>query len=375
MGKKLMPSVVNFTNINPVSKKENLKIKKDIFNIIKKKNFILGSDVKVFEKSFAKMSRNKYAVGCANGTDALLLSLMSLNLKKDDEVIVPGLTYISTGLSVILNNCRLILVDVDKETALIDIKKIKEKITKKTKVIIPVNLYGQKVNLNKLRREIGKKIHIIEDSAQSHFALQENTNKISKNSNALASCYSFYPAKNMGAYGDAGLITTDNRSIYNKLLSLRNLGSIKKHKHNILGMNSRLDTIQAVVLKNKLKTILKLNQYRRKIGIYYDKMLAGISEIQLTKTNKGSTRHLYVIKTEKRDKLKKYLSNEGIFCQMHYPYSLNKLPAFKKKIKKTILENSELWAKDCLSLPMHPKLTKKEVDRIVKKIKIFFKYK
>ena len=370
-----MSSVVNFTNINPVSKKENLKIKKDIFNIIKKKNFILGSDVKVFEKSFAKMSRNKYAVGCANGTDALLLSLMSLNLKKDDEVIVPGLTYISTGLSVILNNCRLILVDVDKETALIDIKKIKEKITKKTKVIIPVNLYGQKVNLNKLRREIGKKIHIIEDSAQSHFALQENTNKISKNSNALASCYSFYPAKNMGAYGDAGLITTDNRSIYNKLLSLRNLGSIKKHKHNILGMNSRLDTIQAVVLKNKLKTILKLNQYRRKIGIYYDKMLAGISEIQLTKTNKGSTRHLYVIKTEKRDKLKKYLSNEGIFCQMHYPYTLNKLPAFKKKIKKTILENSELWAKDCLSLPMHPKLTKKEVDRIVKKIKIFFKYK
>jgi len=375
MGKQIMSSVVNFTNINPVSKKENLKIKKDIYNIIKKKTFILGDEVRVFEKSFAKMSKNKYAVGCANGTDALLLSLMSLNLENDDEIIVPGLTYISTGLSVILNNNKLILVDVDRETALIDIKKIKEKITKKTKAIIPVNLYGQKVNLNKLRREIGKKIHIIEDSAQSHFAFHENSNKTSKNNNALASCYSFYPAKNMGAYGDAGLITTNNRSIYNKLLSLRNLGSVKKHKHNILGMNSRLDTIQAVVLKNKLKSILKFNQNRRRIGTYYDKKLAGISEIQLTKTNRGSTRHLYVIKTKKRDKLKKYLSNQGIFCQLHYPYSLNKLPAFKKKIKETVLKNSELWAKQCLSLPMHPKLTEIEVDKIAKKIKIFFKYK
>ena len=182
MGKNLMSSVVNFTNINPISKKQNLKIKKDIFSIIKKGNFILGNEVEDFEKSFAKMSKNKFAVGCANGTDALLLSLMSLNLKKNDEVIVPGLTYISTGLSVILNNNKLVLVDVDSETALIDIKKIKEKITKKTKVIIPVNLYGQKVDLKKLRKEIGKKIHIIEDSAQSHFAFPNQMNKVTKNS-------------------------------------------------------------------------------------------------------------------------------------------------------------------------------------------------
>ena len=375
MGKKLMSRLINFTNINPISKKENLKIKKDIFSVIKKGNFILGNEVEDFEKSFAKMSKNKFAVGCANGTDALLLSLMSLNLKKNDEVIVPGLTYISTGLSVILNNNKLVLVDVDNDTALIDIKKIKEKITKKTKVIIPVNLYGQKVDLTKLRKAIGKKIHIIEDSAQSHFAFQNQMSKVTKSSNTLASCYSFYPAKNMGAYGDAGLITTDNRLMYKRLLSLRNLGSIKKNKHDFIGMNSRLDTLQAVVLKNKLKSILKFNQKRRNMGIYYDKMLAEINEIKLTKTNKGSTRHLYVIRTKKRDKLIKYLSSEGIYCQMHYPYSLNKLPAFKKKINRVKLRNSELWANECVSLPMHPKITKSEVDTTVKKIKKFFKYK
>ena len=126
---------------------------------------------------------------------------------------------------------------------------------------------------------------------------------------------------------------------------------------------------------SELNTILKFNQKRREMGFYYDKMLAGISEIKLTKTNKGSSRHLYVIRTKKRNKLIKYLASEGIFCQMHYPYSLNKLPAFKKKVEKVKLINSELWANECLSLPMHPKITKKDVDLTVMKIKKFFKYK
>ena len=206
-----MPNLINFTNINPISKKISSKIKDEIFTVIKKENFILGNEVKLFENDFAKLAKTKYAVGCATGTDALTLALMSLNLKKNDEVIVPGLTYISTGLCVILNNYKLILADIDNENGLISLDKIKEKITKKTKAVIPVNLYGQKVDLYKLRNIVGKKIKIIEDSAQSHFAFTGNLKKIIHNKFVYASCYSFYPAKNLGAYGDGGIITTNDK--------------------------------------------------------------------------------------------------------------------------------------------------------------------
>ena len=179
---------------------------------------------------------------------------MSLDLNSTDEVIVPGLTYISTGLSVILNNNKLVLTDIDDKTGLIDIGKIKRKITKKTKAIIPVNLYGQKVDLKKLRKVVGGKIFIIEDSAQSHFAFYGNNKKVMPHKYADASCYSFYPAKNLGAYGDGGLITVSKELHYKKLLALRNLGSIKKNEHVLKDKNSRFDTMQAVVLKSKLNS-------------------------------------------------------------------------------------------------------------------------
>ena len=365
-----MNKIINFSEVNPLTLKENKFIKSEVNKIINKKNFILGNEVSVFEKNFAKLSKVKFAVGCGSGTDALILSLMCLNLKKDDEVIVPGMTYISTGLSVILNNNKLVLADIDPDTGLISIDKVKEKITKKTKVIIPVNLYGQKVDLGKLRKVVGKKINIIEDSAQSHFAFRKG--KKNQTNIALSSCYSFYPAKNLGAYGDGGLVTTNSRSIYNKLRALRNLGSIKKYEHFLLGMNSRLDTIQAVILNYKLKSILALNNRRRKVANYYDKELCKIKEIKLTKTDEGSSRHLYIIRTEMRDKLLKYLSSKKISCIMHYPYSLNKLKAFERKIKKVKLENSEKWARECISLPIHPNISINEIKKVVKEIKNFF---
>ena len=368
-----MTNKINFTEVNPISNKDTSSIKKQVLKSINKKNFILGDEVKKFETNFAKMAKTKFAIGCGNGTDALTLSLMALNLKERDEVIVPALTYISTGLAVILNKNKLVLADIDDRTGLISLDSLKSKITKRTKVVIPVNLYGQKVDLIKIRKIVGKKIHIIEDSAQSHFAFNKNDKKVSFNHISTASCYSFYPAKNLGAYGDAGLITTNNKKFNNKLLALRNLGSIKKHKHFLIGMNSRLDTVQAVVLKNKLKSIFKMNEKRRKVANLYDKLLSSITNIKLTKTNAGSTRHLYIVRTKKRDKLIKYLSKKKIYCQIHYPYSLNKLPAFKGLVKKTKLKNSEKWARECLSLPIHPNLKLSEIDKIVKELKLFYK--
>ena len=379
-----MTKNINFTDVNPLSIKDIKNINNRILKVIKKKNFILGNEVSEFEKSFSKISKSRFSISCGSGTDALILALMSLNLNSSDEVIVPGLTYISTGLSVILNNNKIVLTDIDDKTGLIAIDKIKKRITKKTKVIIPVNLYGQKVDLRKLRQVVGKKISIIEDSAQSHFAYScyscgnmKITNCCKKEKNdkyADISCYSFYPAKNLGAYGDGGLVATKNKKIYRKLLSLRNLGSTKKHEHTILGMNSRLDTIQAAVLNIKLKSVLKANENRRNIAKIYDEKLNTIKQIKITKTNPGSSRHLYVIRTKYRDKLVKYLLNKKISCQIHYPYSLNRLKPFIKYANKNRnLKNSKKWSKECLSLPIYPGLKSSKINLVVKEIKNFFK--
>ena len=376
-----MPKVINFSEVNPVSEKQNLSIRNQIFSSIKNKNFILGKSVNDFEKKFSNLSKHKYSVGCASGTDALILSLMSLSLKRDDEIIVPGMSYISTGLSVILNNNKLIFADIDNETGLISINEVNKKLTNKTKAIIPVNLYGQKVDLRKLRKVVGNKIAIIEDSAQSHFAycclcIKPHDKCCDNNRNekyADVSCYSFYPSKNLGAYGDAGLIATNDEIIYKKLLALRNLGSTKKDKFSLIGKNSRLDTIQAVVLKNKLKNVRKWNDERRKISNIYDKNFREIREIKLTKTSPGSSRHLYVIRTKERSKLKNYLIKKGIMCQTHYSYSLNKLKPFKKLIKNQKLINSENWARECLSLPLHPEMKKIQINKIISEVKRFFK--
>lgn len=378
-----MISKINFTDVNPVTKSQALLIKKKIYNAIEKKDFILGKSVKIFEENFSKLSRIKYSVGCASGTDALILALKALNLKKNDEVIVPAMTYISTGLSVLLNNNKLIYSDIEKDTGLISISSILKNITKNTKAIIPVNLYGQKMDLKRLRKYIGKKIFIIEDSAQSHFAYScfnctnKKINKCCKKERndryADISCYSFYPAKNLGAFGDGGLIATRSRILYKKLLSLRNLGSIKKHKHDLLGMNSRLDTIQAAVLNGKLKSILRINEDRRRIAKIYDDKLSKIKHIEITKTNPGSARHLYVIKTRQRDALIKHLLKNKISCQIHYPYSLNRLKSFKKLARKNSnLKNSEKWSSECVSLPIHSKMKLHEVNRVVNEIKKFF---
>ena len=379
-----MTKAINFTDVNPVNNKTTYLIKNEIKKIIKNKDFILGQSVKKFENNFSKLSQINYCVGCASGTDALTLALKSLNLKKHHEVIVPAMTYISTGLSVLLNNNKLVYADIENDTGLISIDSIIMNITKNTKAVIPVNLYGQKIDLKKLRNSISKKIFIIEDSAQSHFAYScfncndkkiNNCCKKEKNDRyADISCYSFYPAKNLGAYGDAGLVATKNKKIYKKLLSLRNLGSIKKHKHDILGMNSRLDTIQAAVLNIKLKSVLKANENRRNIAKIYDEKLNTIKQIKITKTNPGSSRHLYVIRTKYRDKLVKYLLNKKISCQIHYPYSLNRLKPFIKYANKNRnLKNSEKWSKECLSLPIYPGLKSSEINLVVKEINNFFK--
>ena len=373
---------MKFTDVNPFNKKIQKKINNSILNTVKKGDFILGEKVKKFENKFAKLSGAKYAVGCATGTDALLLALKSINLKKNHEVIIPGMSYISTGLCAALNNNKIVFADIDDETGLISLQSIKKKISKNTKAIIPVNLYGQKVNLKLLRKIVGRTVFIIEDSAQSHLAFScydcgnsfnEICCKKEKNHQyADISCYSFYPSKNLGAYGDAGIVTTNKLSIYEKIKTLRNLGSVKKNDHKLEGLNSRLDTIQASVLLEKINYLAEHNDYRRKISNFYDENLSFIDEVKLTMSNPGSSRHLYVIRVKKRKELVKYLLKKKIPIQFHYPYSLNKAGALRKKIKKVKLVNSEKWASECLSLPLYPYMPLNEAKRVVSLIKKFY---
>ena len=371
---------ITFTDVNPLSRSQILLIEKKIKDTINAKDFILGRAVENFERNFSNLTKLKFSIGCGSGTDALFLSLLALNIKKDDEVIIPGMSYVATGLPVVLNNSRIVFSDIDKNTGLISLDDIKKKISKKTKAIIPVSLYGQKVDTKKLRKIVGKRIYIIEDNAQSHFAYscfncKRNYGVCCKKERnekyADISCYSFYPSKNLGAYGDGGIISTNNIKIYKKLKSLRNLGSIKKNVHTLKGKNSRLDTIQAVVLNEKLQNILSLNDKRRKIAKFYDKKFNNFNKVLITKTNPGSVRHLYVLRVKNRKKLIKYLKKNKVNCQTHYPYSLNKLKPLIQK-KKYKLVNSESWAKTCISIPIHPKMMIGEANYIVNKIKDFY---
>lgn len=373
---------MKFTDVNPFTKKQQDQINKSIISTVKKRDFILGNNVRKFEKKFSTLSNSKYAIGCATGTDALILALKSLNLKKNHEVIIPGMSYISTGLAVALNNIKIVFADIDEETGLISLENIKKKLSKNTKAVIPVNLYGQKIDVKLLRQIVGRRVFIIEDSAQSHFA--STCTNCKKDDHALCykteksqryadlSCYSFYPAKNLGAYGDGGIITTDNVNLYKKICILRNLGSVKKNVHQYEGLNSRLDTLQASVLLEKIKYTPLHNNYRRKVSDFYDEEFAFLDEIKLTDTDPGSSRHLYVIRTKYRDKLLKFLIKNNINCQIHYPYSLNRAGGLKNKVKNTKLPVSERWSKQCLSLPLYPYMKFKDAERVVKTIKRFF---
>ncbi len=357
-----MGKQIKFFDIYNQDKKIHLSFIKILKNHFKKSDFILGKSVSLFENNFSKFTKSKYSIGCANGTDALYLALKTLNLPKNSEVIVPAMTWISTVLSILNNNLKPVLVDVNKNDALISLKEVKKKINKNTKVILPVNLYGGIVNIQKIKKIIGKKkIFIIEDSAQAHGGKDNNANNIGKFSDLA--CYSFYPGKNLGCYGDGGMITTNNKKFYEKLIRLRNLGSKFKHKHEMIGVNSRLDTIQASLLNLKLKSLSKNNLKRSKIANFYKKTIKN-KKIDVLQYSKHAVYHQYVILVKNRNRLIKILDKNNIQYGIHYPISINKLDCFKNIFKSKNFVNAEFIANHCLSLPIDPYLSISDQKKI-----------
>ena len=360
--------MIKFLDIRKQDKNLHKLIFSDLKKIIDKSSFILGDHVHNFEKKFAVFCNTKYAISCANGTDALTLALKSLNLPKNSEVIIPAMTYCSTAFSVINASLKPVLVDLSKLKPTIDLEQLKKKITKKTKVIMPVHLYGSVVNVNEIRKIIkNKKILIIDDCAQAHGSSLNN-----KKVGSLAdiSCFSFYPGKNLGAYGDAGIITTNNKTYNDKIKNLRNLGSDQKFIHSQIGVNSRMDAIQAAVLTRKLPFLNYYNKKRIKIANFY-KIKIKNSKLNKLQYSKNCVFHQYVILCKNRKRLIKLLKKKKIQYGLHYPYAIHELHSLKKIFKNQKFLNAERLARQCVSLPIDPNLSITDQKKIINTLNSF----
>lgn len=331
--------------------------------------FINGPFVKNFEKEFADYCRVQHCVGVANGLDALTISLKILNLPVDAEVIVPSNTYIATILSILQNNLKPVLVEPDIATYNIDANKIEEKITSKTKAIMVVHLYGKACQMDKINSLCKKhNLHLIEDCAQAHGATFKQQ-KVGSFGDLGA--FSFYPTKNLGALGDAGAITTNQESLKDKAMTYRNYGSKIKYHNDMIGVNSRLDELQAAFLSEKLKLLDEINNHKRKLAQIY---LASLKEDYIrpvTHPDFFDVYHIFNIRHPKRDALREYLKDNGILTEIHYPISPNKQLAMRGILDKEDCPISEKIHQTTLSLPISYFHSENDIDKIVQVLNRF----
>ena len=333
---------------------------------VKKGQFINGEEVNLFEREFADYVNAKYCIGVGNGLDALMLSLRALEIKKDDEIIVPSNTFIATWLAISNIGAIPIPVEPCSDSYNIDPKLIEKNITKKTKAIVVVHLYGLPAEMDPIL-EISKRynLKIIEDAAQAHGAVYKKQ-KIGSISDITA--FSFYPGKNLGALGDGGAVTTNNLELAKKVRLLSNYGSNLKYIHELKGFNSRLDELQAAFLRIKLKNLAQDNHKRSEIAKRYLNEIKN-DNIVLPKINADSIHvwHLFVIRVQNRDKYQKILNKSGIQTLIHYPIPPHKQKAFKSDFyeKHFNLKLTEKLSKQILSIPIYPSLVEKELDFII----------
>ncbi len=342
------------------------EIENAIQKVMERSEFILGKVLEEFESNFAKFIGTNYAVGVASGTDALFLALQALNLEKGTEVITPSFTFIATVLAIVNAGLKPLLVDISEENYCIDIEQLEKRITKKTKVIMPVHLYGYPCIMDKIL-EICKErnIYLIEDACQAHGSKYKNKRV---GSFGTMAAFSFYPAKNLGCYGDGGIITTDDFKLVENLKYLRNYGQTSKYEHTYFGINSRLDTIQAAILNVKLKYLDEWNRKRREKAAYYRQLLKNLP-IVLPPEDTADTYqnyHLFVIRAKKRDVLYEHLRQNNVGAIIHYPTPIHLQPSFKSLFNNERYPVSETISKEVLSLPLNPFITNDKIEYICK---------
>lgn len=325
--------------------------------------YIRGKECEAFEREFAEYCGAKHAVGCGNGLDAITIALLAYGIGPGDEVIVPAFTFVATAIAVERTGATPVLVDVEKETTLINPELIENAMTEKTKAIVPVHLYGQPVDICKIEK-IAKKNNLVTiyDSAQAHGATYMGKG-IGSYGDAV--CFSFYPGKNLGALGDGGGIVT-NSDKYELMRAVGNYGSEVRYHHDVEGMNSRLDEIQAAFLRVKLKNLDKVNLERKRIAEKYLKEINNKDVVLPVVKNGDHVWHIFPIHSEKRDKTVGYLSQKGIETNIHYPVPIHLQKSFKKYgLKEGSFPITEWLAKTELSLPLYYGMTDEEIDYVI----------
>lgn len=338
--------------------------------VFEKGDYILGEQARVFEGAFSKYCEVQYGVGVNSGTDALHLALMALDIQEGDEVIVPTHTFIATALCVSFCRAKPVFADIEPDTYNIDPQSFQAAITKKTKAVIPVHIYGQPADMDEIAAIARKHgIKIVEDAAQAHGSRYKGRRAGSLGD---AACFSFYPTKSLGACGDAGMIVTDNKGIYEKALMLRDYGRRGRYEHKIKGTNSRLDTLQAVVLNAKLKYLDIWNQMRAKNAATYAELLKPLKGVitPITKQDRTHVFQTYAILVPNRDRVVEAMKARGIGVLIHYPIGLHLQEAFAELgYKKRDFPVAEKVAGQVMSLPMFPHMTKEQIEAVVAALK------
>ena len=343
-----------------------------VLKVLRSGQYILGTEVDAFENEFSEYLDVKYAIGVANGTDAIEIAIRALDIKPGDEIITVSHTAVATVAAIESVGAIPVLVDVDPFFYTLDPSQLNSALSPKTKAVIVVHLYGQPADLEAIANFCKvNDIYLIEDCSQAHGAKWQN--KFLGTIGHLG-CFSCYPTKNLGAFGDAGIIVSNDKKLAEKVKLLRQYGWQNRYISNISGRNSRLDEIQAAILRVKLKYLNSNNLMRRKIAGEYSKSFANLPlNLPNSRLDCEEVFHLYVIRFDNREKLRTYLEKYGIQTGIHYPMPIHMQPAYKSRIKVTgQMETTEKIAGEVLSLPMYPELLPKEVNKVIETINTFF---
>ncbi|MBU0634789.1 MAG: DegT/DnrJ/EryC1/StrS family aminotransferase [Candidatus Omnitrophica bacterium] len=372
---------IPFIDLNIQDKRIRIELKKKVARVLDSNDFILGAEVRCFESEFAAYCQSKFAVGLNSGTDALFLSLLHFNIGPGDEVICPAYSYIATALCISYTGAKPVFVDIDEKTYNINLGQIQEKINKRTKAIIVVHLYGQAADMVEICRIARKyNLKVIEDAAQAHGAELKDIHGAWRKAGTFGDvgCFSFYPTKNLGAAGDGGMVVTDNKYTFQKLLSLRDQGRRGKERylHWIKGYNSRLDSIQAAILRGKMKFLDKWNKSRRRWAHLYSQKLSGIDGVTIPyeAPNKRHIFHIYALRIRKRrDDVCRALFKKGVHAATIYNVPLHLQPVYKELgYRRGDFPVAEKVCKEILCLPMYASLEEKQINFVIETFKQIF---
>lgn len=348
-----------------------LKIKKGIADVIDSNSFILGKRLESLENKFSKFIGTKYAVGVGNGTDAIRIALRALGVGRGDKVLTVSFTSPFTSIAILEEGATPVYCDVDMDSWTMDPASLNNNMDKKVKAIVPVHIYGNPCDMENISKfALKNKLYVIEDACQAHGAAINNKKAGSWGD---AGAFSFYPTKNLGAFGDAGMVVTNSGKLAKLMRSLRHGGQTKRFWHKLRGFNSRLDEIQSAILEAKLESLDKKNNKRKFLAERYQKFLSDLP-VKFQKVNNGhrSAWHLLVIRLKNRNKLKSFLAKKGVTTDIYYPYPVHLQPLFKK-FRNFQLNNTELLCRELLALPLYPNLSIENQNKIIAGVREFFK--